>query len=91
MEESPCSNDAPTEEILIADCGELMEGEPDGQPVDPNADGYEDYPSDDENDTGDASVCLKIATELKGKGTDYFKQGDFKVAQAKYQKAIKCA
>ena len=48
--QSPCKNDTPQEEILIADCGELKEGEPDGVEVDPNADGYEEYPSDDEAD-----------------------------------------
>jgi peptidyl-prolyl isomerase D len=90
MEDSPCSNDAPSEAILIADCGELMDGESDGQPVDPTADGYESYPSDDEHDTQDPNVVLKIATDLKTKGTEYFKQGDFKTAQKKYQKAIRC-
>lgn len=90
MEDSPCQNDAPSETILIADCGELKDGEVDGQPVDPTADGYESYPSDDEHDTQDPKVVVKIATDLKTKGTEYFKQGDFKTAQKKYQKAIRC-
>lgn len=46
IEESPVNGDAPTEEILIADCGELAEGE-DGVMADEFADGHEEYPSDD--------------------------------------------
>ena len=90
MEDTPCQNDSPQETIVIANCGELKEGEEDGQPVDPNADGYESYPSDDENDTQDPKVVLKIATDIKTRGTDFFKKGDFKTAQKKYQKALRC-
>lgn len=90
IESTPCSNDAPQETVLIADCGVLKDGEDDGQPVDPNADGYESYPSDDEHDTQDPKVVLKIATDIKNRGTEFFKKGDFKTAQRKYQKALRC-
>ena len=55
VEDSPVKNDAPEEVVTIADCGELKEGEDDGMPVDPAADGYEEYPSDDESDLQDVS------------------------------------
>lgn len=56
IEEGPTQNDTPNEETIIYDCGELAEGEDDGIPVNPSADPYEDYPSDDENDVHE--VCL---------------------------------
>lgn len=54
-EDCPVKNDAPDEDIRIDDCGELAEGESDGQPVDPFADGYEEYPSDEESDVQNVS------------------------------------
>ncbi|SCV70901.1 BQ2448_3663 [Microbotryum intermedium] len=90
MENAPVKSDSPTERIVIANCGELAEGEDDGVKPDPNDDGHEDYPSDDESDVGDPRVVLKIATEIKTKGTELFKAGDFKAAQNKYRKALRC-
>lgn len=54
IEDSPTTkNDSPNEDIVIADCGELLEGEPDGIEPDEFADGYESAPSDDERDVQD--------------------------------------
>lgn len=55
IEDSPVKNDAPDEEVTIENCGELLEGQDDGIAVDPAADGYEEYPSDDESDSQDVS------------------------------------
>ncbi|SGY79538.1 BQ5605_C008g05157 [Microbotryum silenes-dioicae] len=111
MENAPVKSDSPTEKIVIADCGQLAEGEDDGVKPDPHADGHEDYPSDDESDVGAVSsdttlmifwvitdddliafqpnIVLKIATEIKTKGTELFQAGDFKAAQSKYLKALR--
>ncbi|KAM0746401.1 hypothetical protein T439DRAFT_329847 [Meredithblackwellia eburnea MCA 4105] len=89
VETSPVKNDSPTEEILIADCGELKEGEPDGVEKDVHGDGYEEYPSDDEADVQDPKTALKIGQELKDIGTKFFKAGDFPVALKKYSKAVR--
>ncbi|GAA5821081.1 hypothetical protein JCM3770_000082 [Rhodotorula araucariae] len=88
IEESPVSGDSPTEEILIADCGELAEGD-DGVASDPFADGHEDYPSDDEADVNDPKVALQIAGEIKERGTELFKKGNFEQASKKYAKALR--
>ncbi|BGO90578.1 hypothetical protein NBRC10512_005298 [Rhodotorula toruloides] len=88
IEESPVNGDAPTEEILIADCGELAEGE-DGVMADEFADGHEEYPSDDESDINDPKTALKVAMEIKERGTDLFKKGNFEQAQKKYIKALR--
>lgn len=59
IEDSPTKSDSPSEEIIISDCGELAEGEDDGIPLDPHADGYEEFPSDDERDVHDVSpLCF---------------------------------
>lgn len=36
------------------------------------------------------ATALRIATEIKNKGTEAFKAGDVATAQKKYQKAIRC-
>ncbi|BGP14927.1 hypothetical protein JCM10213_003716 [Rhodosporidiobolus nylandii] len=88
MEEAPTKGDAPTEDIIIEDCGQLAEGD-NGIVADEFADGYEDYPSDEEADVNDPKVVLKIADEIKSCGTDLFKKGNFQQAQKKYQKALR--
>ncbi|GAA6029639.1 hypothetical protein JCM8097_000980 [Rhodosporidiobolus ruineniae] len=88
MEEAPTQGDAPTEAIVIEDCGELAEGDS-GVTADEFADGHEDYPSDDEADVNDPKVVLKIAEEIKARGTELFKKGNFEQAQKKYVKALR--
>jgi len=90
IEESPVQGDSPSEEILIRDCGELADGD-DGIASDPFADGHEDYPSDDEADVNDPKVALDVASEIKERGTDLFKQGNYAQASKKWQKSLRCA
>lgn len=90
MEDAPVKNDAPIEEITILDCGMQTEDAPDAATADPYADGYESYPSDDERDTNDIDNCLRIATDIKNRGTELFKKGEMAVAQKKYQKSLRC-
>lgn len=35
-------------------------------------------------------VALKVANEIKERGTDLFKKGNFEQAQKKYIKALRC-
>ncbi|KAM0788957.1 hypothetical protein ACM66B_003031 [Microbotryomycetes sp. NB124-2] len=88
MEDSPTKDDKPVEDIVIADCGELAEGEPTKKP-DEFDDGYESYPSDDERDTQEPQVALEVATAIKNKGTEWFKQKQVAVANKKYMKALR--
>ena len=51
---------------------------------------YEDYPADEEKvNPEDEATALKIATTLKDLGTKEFKAGNYVVALAKYQKALR--
>ena len=83
------AGESPAEEILIADCGQLSEGDS-GIVASEFEDGHEDYPSDDESDVNDAQVVYGIANEVKEKGTELFKKGNFGEAQKKYIKALRC-
>ena len=89
MEDCPMKGESPAEDIIIADCGQLGEGET-GIVADEFADGHEEYPSDDEADVDNAEVVYGIADDVKTKGTDLFKKGNFEQAQKKYVKALRC-
>ncbi|GAA5956795.1 hypothetical protein JCM3765_005739 [Sporobolomyces pararoseus] len=88
MEDCPMKGESPAEDIIIADCGQLAEGET-GIVADEFADGHEEYPSDDEADVDNAEVVYGIADDVKTKGTDLFKKGNFEQAQKKYVKALR--
>ncbi|GAA5886317.1 hypothetical protein JCM16303_003761 [Sporobolomyces ruberrimus] len=88
MEDCPMKGESPAEDIVIADCGQLAEGET-GITQDEFADGHEEYPSDDEADVDNAETVYGIADEIKVKGTDLFKKGNFEQAQKKYVKALR--
>ena len=83
------AGESPAEEILIADCGQLSERDS-GIVASEFEDGHEDYPSDDDSDVNDAQVVYGIANEVKEKGTELFKKGNFGEAQKKYIKALRC-
>eukprot|EP00834_Sanchytrium_tribonematis_P007959 NODE_817_length_3729_cov_0.988154.p1 type:complete len:374 gc:universal NODE_817_length_3729_cov_0.988154:2462-3583(+) len=84
-------NDRPVFEVKIVSCGVIRSGEPDGcdQFVDAK-DPVEDYPEDsDKYPFTDGSVALKIATDLKVLGNEYFKSGDLNNAVTKYEKSLR--
>ena len=63
------AQDKPEKDVVIANCGELKEGESDGIEVPADGDGYEDFPQD----AGDGVDGSKAAGELKEIGNKYFK------------------
>ncbi|KAF9168496.1 hypothetical protein DFQ26_006655 [Actinomortierella ambigua] len=82
--------DAPDQPVLIADCGELAEGEDDGVPaVGADGDAYADWPEDDTGAPRKDEELLQIAQTLKDLGNKLFKQGQYALAMRKYQKAIR--
>ena len=89
IENAPTKGDAPTEKIVIANCGELADGEPDGIEADPTGDKYEENPSDEEDDVQDRDNAYRIANDLKDIGTTQFKAKNFRLALQKYQKALR--
>ncbi|GAA98178.1 uncharacterized protein L969DRAFT_85894 [Mixia osmundae IAM 14324] len=86
------AQDAPSETIAIAKCGELQPDEPlgtaDASQADDTGDQYENVVSDDEHEINKPEVTLEIAQNLKAIGTKLFKTGDFSRAQGKYAKAV---
>ncbi|KAF9967192.1 Peptidyl-prolyl cis-trans isomerase D [Mortierella alpina] len=80
--------DAPLEPVIIADCGELAEGQDDGVAAPDAGDKYADWPDDYEGPKEDKDLVV-IAQDLKNLGNSFFKAGDYAKAQRKYQKAIR--
>jgi peptidyl-prolyl isomerase D len=90
IEHTPTSTgDAPLAPVAIADCGVLAPDDPSLAPEAPSADGdaHEDFPEDDDADTQDPAVALRIATELRELATKFYKEGKPELALAKYQSA----
>lgn len=100
IEAIPTKDDRPIEEVVIADAGvltpeQVAEEDAKRQAAAEGAtaggeDVFEDYPADEEKvDAGVPEVALKVATTLKDLGTKEFKAGQFTIALAKYQKALR--
>ncbi|KAJ3053371.1 peptidyl-prolyl cis-trans isomerase cpr6 [Rhizophlyctis rosea] len=88
IENLPTKDDRPLQDVVIADCGELAEGQDDGVPVPADGDSYEEYP-EDLPDEKQPDELLKIAGEIKAFGNDLFKKGQFDAASEKYAKAVR--
>ncbi|KAF2271776.1 uncharacterized protein EI97DRAFT_437557 [Westerdykella ornata] len=87
--------DKPFDDAVIADCGQLT-GEAyetaTQKITDPTGDPYEDYPEDqlaDPDAEWKGTEILEIGTKLKDLGNAAFKNGDLKLAVAKYAKALR--
>ncbi|KAF9320313.1 Peptidyl-prolyl cis-trans isomerase D [Podila horticola] len=82
------ANDAPASPVIIADCGELAEGEDDGIAGPDSGDKYADWPDDYEGPKEDKDLVV-IAQDLKNLGNAFFKAADYARASRKYEKAIR--
>ncbi|KAJ7068546.1 peptidyl-prolyl cis-trans isomerase [Mycena amicta] len=92
MENSPTGQgDVPNSPIVIADCGVLAPDDPSLAEVAVKADGdkYEDWPEDEDEDTQDPAIALRIATELRVLANGLYKEGKLDLALEKYQKSIR--
>ncbi|RCH78918.1 peptidyl-prolyl cis-trans isomerase cpr6, partial [Rhizopus stolonifer] len=88
LESLETSQDRPLEDAVIANCGELAEGEDDGIPVPADGDDYEEFPDDHEGPKELADI-VEIAGKLKDIGNQYFKKGELENASRKYTKAVR--
>ncbi|KAI8374839.1 peptidyl-prolyl cis-trans isomerase D [Blakeslea trispora] len=88
LEALETAQDKPLEDAVIANCGELAEGEDDGIPVHADGDNYEEFPDDHEGPKELVDI-VEIAGKLKDIGNDYFKKGDHQNASKKYTKAVR--
>jgi len=71
--------------VVIADCGEIVEGEDDGTSA--ADDGVSDWPG--EEDAADSNDCIAKAEKVRQVGNDYFRAGDHAKASLKYSKALR--
>ncbi|EGG20766.1 farnesyl-diphosphate farnesyltransferase [Cavenderia fasciculata] len=90
IENIETQQDKPLVDVVIADCGELKEGEDDGVPskVSTDGDNWEDYTADENSVNGDEEY-VKVATAIKEVGNQYFKINQNQQAIEKYQKALR--
>lgn len=80
-------SDKPVAPVVIADCGELKEGEDDGVVVD-SSDPYPLFPDDNEPAL-DTSALITAAAEIRALGNVHFKNKAFPAALAKYDKCVR--
>ena len=89
------ANDLPEQSCVIADCGEIPEGEDIDEFMkkapDSTGDTYEDFPVDqlEKGQEWKGTEIVGIVEELKGMGGKAFKEGQLPLALAKYQKALR--
>ncbi|KAF2764070.1 hypothetical protein EJ03DRAFT_332181 [Teratosphaeria nubilosa] len=89
------ANDKPEKECVIADCGELGDdvdvAELSKKAPDSTGDVYEEFPEDQlaAGEEWKGTAIVKIATDLKDRGSKALKEGNNDVALKKYQKALR--
>jgi len=86
LEAVKTKEDKPVVPCIIANCGEIPEGEDINKPA---ADGdiYEDFPEDEKQCKNDEEF-KKAADFIKNIGNEYYKQSKFEEALEKYEKAL---
>lgn len=82
--------DRPLSDVIIADCGEIPEGEDDGVVGFFNdGDTYPDWPADLDEKPTDFAWWMAAVDAAKGFGNDSYKKGEYKRALQKYRKALR--
>nr|GAT58239.1 predicted protein [Mycena chlorophos] len=83
--------DVPVSPVVVADCGALARDDPSllEERVAEDGDKYEDYPEDEDADTSDPKVALRIGRELRELANGLYKEGKLVEALEKYQKSIR--
>eukprot|EP00906_Rhabdomonas_costata_P008819 RCo012521 len=84
------SGDKPEQDCVIADCGELLEGQPDHVPeAPPDGDLYADYPEDHQPELVEIEPILTAAESIRELGNAQFRAGNHAEAIKKYEKALR--
>ncbi|CAN6544254.1 unnamed protein product [Malus baccata var. baccata] len=82
--------DCPTMDVIVADCGEILEGEDDGiSNLFKDGDVYPDWPADLDETPEDLSWWMTSVDSIKGFGNEYYKKQDYKTALKKYRKSLR--
>ncbi|KAF7809802.1 peptidyl-prolyl cis-trans isomerase CYP40-like [Senna tora] len=82
--------DCPTQDVIVADCGELAEDEDDGT-IDFFKDGdtFPDWPADLDVKPDEISWWIEAVDSIKSLGNEQYKKQDYKSAVRKYRKALR--
>ncbi|KAI4330625.1 hypothetical protein MLD38_028898 [Melastoma candidum] len=83
-------NDCPTQDVIVADCGEIAEGADDGTINFFNdGDTYPDWPADLDTKPDEIGWWMDAVDCIKAFGNEHFKKQDYKMALRKYRKALR--
>ncbi|KAK4747800.1 hypothetical protein SAY87_014386 [Trapa incisa] len=83
-------SDCPLSDIIVADCGEIPEGEEYGITNFFNdGDMYPDWPVDLDESPSDLSWWMSSVDSIKAFGNENYKKQDYKMALRKYRKALR--
>lgn len=91
IEHTPTGDgECPTVDVMIADCGEIPEGDDDGiSNFFKDGDTYPDWPADLDEKSNEISWWMNAVDSVKAFGNDHYKKQDFKMALRKYRKALR--
>ncbi|XP_010182057.1 PREDICTED: peptidyl-prolyl cis-trans isomerase D, partial [Mesitornis unicolor] len=90
LENVEVKGENPAKLCIIADCGELKEGDDWGiVPQDGSGDAHPDFPEDSDTDLKDVDKIVAIAEDIKNIGNTFFKSQNWQVAAKKYSKSLR--
>ncbi|CAM4547520.1 peptidyl-prolyl cis-trans isomerase D isoform X1 [Lepidochelys kempii] len=90
LENVDVNGEKPAKLCIIAECGELKEGDNWGiSPVDGSGDTHPDFPEDSDVDLKDIDKIVSIAEDIKNIGNTFFKTQNWAMATKKYTKGLR--
>ncbi|KAK6916478.1 Tetratricopeptide repeat 1 [Dillenia turbinata] len=82
--------DVPTLDVIIADCGEIPDGQDDGIcNFFKDGDMYPDWPTDLDENPKELSWWMSAVDSVKTLGNEHYKKQDYRMALRKYRKALR--
>lgn len=83
-------SDCPSVDVVIADCGEVPEGDDDGIcNFFKDGDFFPDWPVDLDESSNELSWWVDAVDSIKSFGNEHYKKQDYKMALRKYRKALR--
>ncbi|CAI5784169.1 peptidyl-prolyl cis-trans isomerase D [Podarcis muralis] len=90
LENVEVKEEEPAKLCIIAECGELKEGDNWGlAPMDGSGDTHTDFPEDSDVDLKDIHQVVSIAEDVKNIGNTFFKSQNWAMAVKKYSKSLR--
>uniref|UniRef100_A0A803VVP0 Peptidyl-prolyl cis-trans isomerase D n=1 Tax=Ficedula albicollis TaxID=59894 RepID=A0A803VVP0_FICAL len=90
LENVEVKGENPAELCVIAECGELKEGDDWGiTPQDGSGDAHPDFPEDSDIDLKDVDKIVAVAEDTKNIGNTFFKSQNWAMAAKKYSKSLR--